>query len=69
MVSNYEYSRENEYITIDDDMQSAVVETDVIESMDLLGTRIKTKTYERVVMEIIDGALLVTRMEAEIKEG
>jgi hypothetical protein len=67
MVSNYEYRRENQVVKISDDMQSAVVETDVIESMDLLGNRIKTSTHERVVMEIIDGELLVTKMDAKVK--
>lgn len=67
MVSHYEYRRENETISINDDMQSAVVETDVIEVMDLFGNRISTTTSERVVMEIIDGHLLVTRMDATVK--
>ena len=67
MVSNYEYRRENEVVKISDDMKSAVVETDIIEVMELFGNRIKTTTHERVVMEIIDGNLLVTRMDAKIK--
>jgi len=67
MVSNYEYRRENEVVRISDDMQSAVVETDVIEAMELLGNRIKTTTHERVVMEIVDGNLLVTKMDAKVK--
>ena len=67
MVSNYEYRRENEVVRISDDMQSAVVETDVIEAMELFGNRIKTTTHERVVMEIVDGNLLVTKMDAKVK--
>ena len=67
MVSNYEYRRDNEVIRISDDMLSAVVETDIIESMNIFGNRIKTTTHERVVMEIIDGNLLVTKMDAEVK--
>jgi hypothetical protein len=67
MVSNYEYRRENEAISISDDMQSAVVETDVIEVMELFGNRLKTTTNESVVIEIIDGDLLVTRMDATVE--
>ena len=69
MVSNYEYRRENEVIRISDDMLSAVVETDIFESMNIFGNRIKTTTHELVVMEIIDGNLLVTKMDAEVKEN
>ena len=67
MVSNYEYRRENEVVRISDDMQSAVVETDVIEAMELFGNRIKTTTHERVVMEIVDRNLLVTKMDVKVK--
>jgi hypothetical protein len=67
MVSNYEYRRDNEVIRISDDMLSAVVETDIFESMNIFGNRIKTTTHELVVMEIIDGNLLVTKMDAEVK--
>ena len=67
MVSNYEYRRENQVVKISDDMQSAVVETDVIEVMELFGNRMKTSTHETVVMEIIDGDLLVTKMDAKVK--
>ncbi len=67
MVSNYEYRRENQVVRISEDMQSAVVETDVFESMDIFGNRVKTSTHESVVMEIIDGNLLVTKMDANVK--
>ncbi len=57
----------NEVVRISDDIQSAVVETDVIEVMELFGNRMKTSTHETVVMEIIDGDLLVTKMDAKVK--
>jgi CTP:phosphocholine cytidylyltransferase-like protein len=65
MTSDNEYSRENEeIIKISDDGQVAVVETDVIESYVMQGRTIHTTTHERVTLQIIDGEILVTRIDA-----
>lgn len=64
MTSNNEYRFENEEIKISDDGQIAVVETDVIERYVLQGQTINTTTHERVTLEVVDGEILVTRIDA-----
>lgn len=64
MTSRYEYSRENDQITISEDKQNAVVETDVIESYMYQGQSVNTRTHERITMAIIDGKILVTEIDA-----
>lgn len=62
----HEYKRENDKITISDDKQSAITETDVIEVMVIDGKETRTTTHERAVLEIIDGKLVVTHLDAVI---
>ncbi|OGW36558.1 MAG: hypothetical protein A2Y97_03350 [Nitrospirae bacterium RBG_13_39_12] len=67
MTSHYEYKCENEKITISDDRQSAVVETDVVEVMVIQGQRNETTTHEKTTLEIVDGKILVTKIEGNIR--
>jgi hypothetical protein len=67
MTSHNEYRRENEEIKISDDGQVAVVETDIIESHVIEGQTVDSETYERVTLEIIDGHILVTKIDAFIR--
>jgi hypothetical protein len=68
MTSDYDYRRENdEIIKISDDGQTAVVETDVIESYLLQGEPIYTRTHERVTLQVVDGEILVTRIDASMR--
>ena len=68
MTSDYDYRRENdEIIKISDDGQTAVVETDVIESYVLKGEPIYTRTHERVTLQVVDGEILVTRIDASMR--
>lgn len=67
MVSGYKYKRENDRISISDDGQSANFEADIIEELETQGKKIKAITREKVVMEIIDGKILVTKMDGETK--
>jgi hypothetical protein len=64
MISHHEYRRENEELKISDDGQVAVVETDIIERHVVHGQTVDTTTYERVTLEIIDGQILVTKIDA-----
>jgi hypothetical protein len=65
-ASHHEYRYENVKITVSDDSRSAVVESDVIERIVMEGKDIRTKTHERTVIEIIDGKLLVTSLDAVV---
>ncbi len=67
MISDYVYKRENDKISISDDGQSAVVESEVFESMSVQGQTLKAETHEKVFLEIIDGELLVTQLDGYIK--
>ncbi len=65
MTTDYEYRLENEeIIKISDDGQTAVVEADVIESYVLQGRTIDTSTHERITLQVVDGEILVTRINA-----
>ena len=65
MTTDNEYRRENEeIIKISDDGQTAVVETDVIESYVMGGRTIHTSTHERVTLQVVDREILVTRINA-----
>jgi len=65
MSTDNEYRRENEeIIKISDDGQTAVVETDVIESYVMGGRTIHTSTHERVTLQVVDREILVTRINA-----
>lgn len=66
-ASSYKYERENEKITINDDGQSAHVETEIFEVITIQGKTIKQEAYEKIDIEIIDGTLMVTKLEANIK--
>lgn len=64
-MTYYDYKRENDEIKkISDDGQVAVVETDVIENYVVQGKAINTKIHERVTLEVVDGEILVTRIDA-----
>jgi len=65
-ASHHEYRCENVKITISDDSRSAIVETDIIERIVMEGKDIRTKTHEKTVVEIIDGKLLVTSLDAVV---
>jgi hypothetical protein len=67
MATNYEYGYENEKIKLSDDGQTAVVETDVIESYVLEGRTINTETHERITLQVLDGEILVTRIDAYMR--
>jgi len=63
-ASLHEYRYENARITISDDRRSAVVETDIIEHIIMEGKETNTTTHEKTVVEIINGKLLVTSLDA-----
>ena len=63
-TSDNEYRRENDEIKLSDDGQVAVVETDVIESYVMEGRTINTTTHERITLQVVDGEILVTRIDA-----
>lgn len=64
-MTYYDYSRENDEIKkISDDGQVAVVETDVIETYEVQGKAINTKIHERVTLQVVEGKILVTRIDA-----
>jgi hypothetical protein len=65
-LTRHEYRRENDMITISDDKRSALAETDVIEVLGIDGKETRTTTHEKTVLEIIDGKLLVTQLDAVI---
>jgi hypothetical protein len=65
-ASHHEYRCENIKTIISDDSRSAIVETDVIEHIVMDGKDIRTKTHEKTVVEVIDGKLLVTSLDAEV---
>ena len=62
----HEYKRENDKITINNDRRSALTETDVLELIVMDGKEIRTTTHETSVLEIIDGNILVTSIDAVI---
>jgi hypothetical protein len=65
MATDYEYRLENEeIIKISDDGQTAVVEADVIESYVLNGRTVNTSAHERITLQVVDGEILVTRINA-----
>lgn len=65
-LTYHEYRRENDTITISDDKRSARTETDVVEVITMYGKQIRTTTHEIAVLEIIDGKILVTGIDAVI---
>ncbi len=65
-ASRHEYRHENDRITISDDSRSAIVETDIIEHIVMEGKETRTSTHEKTVIEIIDGKLLVTYLDAVV---
>ena len=64
IMTHHEYRRENVEIKISDDGQVAVVEADIIERHVVHGQTIDTTTHERVTLEIIDGHILATKIDA-----
>jgi hypothetical protein len=66
VASEYEYRRENEKIMISEDRRSATAEMDVVESMVIEGRKFRSKTHETVTLEIVDGKILVTVLEAVV---
>jgi hypothetical protein len=65
-LTYHEYRRENDTIIISNDKRSARTETDVIEVITMYGKQIRTTTHEISVLEIIDGKILVTSIDAVI---
>jgi len=65
MTTDNEYRCENEeIIKMSDDGQTAVVEMDVIESYVMGGSTVHTSTHQRVTLQVVDGEILVTRIDA-----
>lgn len=67
-ASRHEYRRENETIAIREDGKSAVVETNVVELVVMGGLEHRTTTHEKAVIEIIDGRILVTSLDAVVRK-
>jgi hypothetical protein len=65
-LTHYEYRRENDRISISDDNRRALAESDIFESFVMNGKETRMTTHEKTVMEIIDGKLLVTHVDAVI---
>jgi hypothetical protein len=65
-LTYHEYRRENDKITIREDRRSAQTETDVIEAIIIGGQEIRTTTHQTSVLEIIEGKILVTSIDAVI---
>jgi hypothetical protein len=61
-VSNYEYRRSNEKITIERDQ--ATITADISESMVVQGQPVETKVRERATVENYDGTLMLTQLVA-----
>ncbi len=66
-ASSYTYERQNDKITISDDGQSAHVETDIFEVITVQGKTVKQKAHEKIDIKIVNGELMVTKLEAFIK--
>ena len=61
-MSNYQYARTNEKITIDGDQ--AVITADVSESMVIQGQEFKATVREKATIESIDGKLMLVQLLA-----
>ena len=65
----YRARKEGEKINISPDQQKASLETDIIEVASLTnGLTIKLRSHQKWNFEIIDGQILITSTEAEVKE-
>ena len=65
----YRAQHENETIDISPDQQTATLETDVIEIASLTdGQTVKLRSRQKMMFEIIDGKILITRTEATVDQ-
>ena len=62
----YEYHVANKKITISQDGKSAFTEADVTEVLEAQGKRTETSSHQKTFLEIIDGKILVTRLDATL---
>lgn len=67
-TTQYDYKQENTIIRIRDDGKTATVETDVFEHIVLNGIEGRTITHEIAVLEIVNGHIVVTILDASIKK-
>jgi hypothetical protein len=65
-ASRHDYRHENETITIREDGKAATVESDLIEYIVMGSKEIRSTTREKAVMEIIDGEIMVTVLDAVV---
>jgi hypothetical protein len=65
-LTRHEYRRENDIITVSNDKRRALVEMDIMEVIVIGGKEMKTTTHEKTVMEIINGTILVTQIDAMV---
>jgi hypothetical protein len=66
-LTNYQYSRTNEQISIDGDQ--ATITADVAETWVLKGQSFSTKLREKAVIELIDGKLMLVQLLANQTES
>ncbi len=62
----YEYRVTNKKLTISEDGKSAFTESDVNEVLEVQGKRAETSSHQKTFLEIVDGKILVTRLDATL---
>jgi len=68
-ITQYDYQQKNTSISIRADGKTAAVETDVVERIVMDGIEGRTITHEKVVLEIINGHIVVTALDASVKKN
>ena len=64
----YRVRQEGEKITVSPDKQKATLKTDIIEIASLTdGTTIKLRSHQKWLFEIVEGKILITSSEAQVK--
>ncbi|MFZ5906337.1 MAG: hypothetical protein ACOYVJ_02865 [Nitrospirota bacterium] len=66
-LSHYEYEHDNDQITVAPDGRTAITETVVTEVLVVDGQESRTTTREKVYLEIVDGEILVSRIDGTIR--
>jgi len=67
--SYHDYRIENAAITISEHRRSAIAEADILETIVMDEKETRTTTHQKSVLEIIDGKILVTSIDAIIVSG
>jgi ketosteroid isomerase-like protein len=62
----YEYHVTNKKLTISEDGRSAFTESDVTEVLEVQGKRAESSSHQKTFLEIVDGKILVTRLDATL---